>query len=48
MLFSQGIGLGFHTFMTAANLRGMKPSPRINLYAPALEIFAYGIDIFRR
>jgi hypothetical protein len=29
-LFSKGVGLGFHTSMTAAKPRGMKPSPRIN------------------
>jgi hypothetical protein len=34
MLFSKGIGLGFNTFMTAAEpeaslLAGIKPSPRI-------------------
>jgi hypothetical protein len=29
MLFSKGIGLGFNTFMTAAERRGIKPSPRI-------------------
>jgi hypothetical protein len=36
LLFSKGIGLGFNTFITAAEpeaslLAGIKPSPRINL-----------------
>ena len=29
MLFLKGIGLGFNTFMTAPEGRGIKPSPRI-------------------
>ncbi|MDR0321112.1 MAG: class I SAM-dependent methyltransferase [Treponema sp.] len=29
MLFSRGIGLGFNTFITAPEGRGIKPSPRI-------------------
>jgi hypothetical protein len=32
MLFSQGIGLGFNTFITAAEPQGINPSPRINAY----------------
>jgi hypothetical protein len=30
MLFSCGVGLGFNPFITAAEPRGIKPSPRIN------------------
>jgi hypothetical protein len=31
MLFSCGVGLGFNTLLTAAEPRGIKPSPRINM-----------------
>ena len=37
MLFSCGVGLWFNTFMTAAEPRGIKPSPRIKKHSSRLD-----------
>jgi hypothetical protein len=45
MLFSKGIGLGFNTFITAPEGRGIKPSPRIKRIALAGAI-GMGVAMF--